>query len=98
MNYGLDKQEYEAVSVEDIEKNRQEPSIDPGNLGEKLAVDEAANALRRHVMEEKLNDPRYSEHQWKKMNMYINLFKAKTTIHFWENRFTGQREGFKFKN
>jgi len=79
-------------------KNRQDPSIAPGNLGEKLTIDEAAKGPGKHIMEWKLKDPRYPEPQWKKMEyVHESLQGKKTTIHYGERAQKLQRHSYKFK-
>ncbi len=44
-------------------------------------------------------DPNYPKADWaKKQHEHKALDGKKTEIHYWENRHTGERYGFKFKN
>ena len=70
----------------------------PQNLAEKLALDEAMGGAGTRIMKGKINDPRYPEDVWAKMqHVHENPGGTKTVIHYWENLQTGAREGLKFK-
>jgi hypothetical protein len=52
----------------------------------------------RRIMQGKINDPRYPENVWAKMqHVHPHPDGTQTVIHYWENLQTGAREGFKFK-
>jgi len=71
----------------------------PGNLAEKLALDEAKAGAGRRIMEDNIKDPRYlPKTEWTKMeHLHSPPGGNETIIHYWENLITGIREGFKFK-
>ena len=51
------------------------------------------------IVSGKINDPRYPEDVWKKMEYGMERPNGKEiVIHYWENILTGGRKGFKFKN
>lgn len=44
-------------------------------------------------------DPNYPAETWTKMqHQHVNPDGSKVNIHFWENKETGERTGFKFKD
>ena len=50
-------------------------------------------------MKDKVQDPRYPKQEWKKCDHFVKHSDGtQTDIHFWKNRLTGAREGFKFKD
>ena len=58
----------------------------PQNLAEKLALDEAMGGAGTRIMKGKINDPRYPEDVWAKMqHVHENPGGTKTVIHYWEN-------------
>jgi hypothetical protein len=68
------------------------------NLAEKLSLDEAKGGAGRRIMLGKINDRRYPENVWAKMqHVHRHPDGTQTVIHYWENLQTGAREGFKFK-
>lgn len=70
----------------------------PRNLAEKLTLDEAQGGAGKRIMQGKINDPKYPEDLFAKMqHVHQNPDGTKTVIHYWENLQTGSREGFKFK-
>ena len=70
----------------------------PRNLAEKLTLDEAKGGAGKRIMQGKINDPKYPEGDWAKMQqVHEHSNGTQTVIHYWENLETGAREGFKFK-
>jgi hypothetical protein len=70
----------------------------PRNLAEKLALDEAKGGAGNRIMQGKINDPKFPEDVWAKMqHVHEHPGGTQTVIHYWENLQTGAREGFKFK-
>jgi RHS repeat-associated protein len=70
----------------------------PRSLAEKLTLDEAEAGAGRRIMQGKINDPRYPEEVWAKMqHVHEHPDGTQTVIHYWQNLQTGAREGFKFK-
>jgi hypothetical protein len=70
----------------------------PRNLAEKLALDDAKGGAGKRIMQGKINDPKFPENVWAKMqHVHENPGGTQTVIHYWENLQTGAREGFKFK-
>ena len=66
-------------------------------LNEQLLFEEAATNAHR-IMKGKINDPRYPENIWAKMEWtHKALDGSKTTVHFWQNTQTGAAHGFKIK-
>lgn len=70
----------------------------PRNLAEKLALDEAKGGAGKRIMQGKINDSKFPEDVWAKMqHVHEHPGGTQTVIHYWENLQTGVREGFKFK-
>ncbi|MGD9729510.1 MAG: RHS repeat-associated core domain-containing protein [Nitrospiraceae bacterium] len=68
------------------------------NLAEKLALDEAKAGAGVRIMKGKINDPKFPENVWAKMqHVHDHPDGTQTVIHYWQNVQTGAREGFKFK-
>lgn len=73
--------------------------IDPKNLEEQLALEEArAGAGKSTGM--RIDDPKYANGDWDKMEHVRKNEKGETKIdiHYWKNKVTGESHGFKFKN
>jgi uncharacterized protein RhaS with RHS repeats len=70
-----------------------------GNLAEQLALQAAKAGAGERIMKGLINDPKYPEEIWAKMqHVHYDLEAGKNiVIHYWENLQTGVREGFKFK-
>ncbi len=70
-----------------------------GNLAEQLALQAAKAGAGERIMKGLINDPKYPEEIWAKMqHVHPDLESGKNiVIHYWENLQTGFREGFKFK-
>ena len=68
-------------------------------LEEQLALEEARANPGREIKDLKIKDPRYPKEFWAKRE-YVHEKSDGTNIdiHYWENRQTGERHGFKFKN
>ena len=50
-------------------------------------------------MKGKINDPRFPPNKWKKcQHAHEYIDGTNTEIHYWENRLTGERCDFKFKD
>lgn len=70
----------------------------PRNLAEKLALDEAKGGAGKRIMQGKINDPKFPEDVWAKMqHVHEHPGGTQTVVHYWENLQTAAREGFKFK-
>jgi RHS repeat-associated protein len=68
------------------------------DLSEQLTLEEAQAGAGRRIMEGRINDPKYPEDAWAKMqHVHQNPSGTKTVIHYWEHLPTGLREGFKRK-
>jgi len=83
------------------EKKKEEFWTEPRTLEEKLTLDEA-KAIKNGKEAKKLtiNDPRYPSETWKKCSLthqYPDPKIRRTEVHWWENRITGEKHGFKFK-
>ena len=92
-----------AVELEDENakaKDKGKPQVrtKPKNLAEQLTLEEA-RANPGKEMDIKIKDPKYPTETWSK-NFYVHETpdKKQIDIHYWENRQTGERHGFKFKN
>ena len=74
------------------------PRTEPQNLAEKLTMDEAKGGAGDPIMRGKINDPKYPEDVWAKMqHVHQNPDGTTITVHYWKNLLTGDLEGFKFK-
>lgn len=84
-------------------KDRSADHTEPKNLNEQLTLEEAKNRPRDlshndEIMKGNIKDSRYPNSDWKKCkHIHENSDKSKIDIHFWENKHTGERHGFKFK-
>lgn len=109
--YEINKNYDEAHEVEDTDTrtknntdagNRKKTPVrtEPNNLEEQLALEEAkANPESKEIMQGKINDPNYPASDWKKCaHAHEDANGNNIEVHFWENRHTGEREGFKFKD
>ncbi|HEX8172203.1 MAG TPA: RHS repeat-associated core domain-containing protein [Thermoanaerobaculia bacterium] len=68
------------------------------NLAEQLTLEEAKAGAGRRIMEGRIDDLRYPEQIWAKMeHVHVNPEGVKIVIHYWKNLVTGVMEGFKFK-
>jgi RHS repeat-associated protein len=84
------------------EKKKKEIRTEPKDLEEQLALDEAKSKPRSQkdeIMGGKINDPKYPRDEWKKVEHTHKKSDGTTIdIHYWENRNTGEKKEFKFKN
>ncbi|MCB1148531.1 MAG: hypothetical protein KDK48_00060 [Chlamydiia bacterium] len=73
---------------------------DPQNLWEQLALDEAkGKGGDDEIMKDRIGDPRYPSKDWKKRSHnHEHPDGSSSEIHWWENRHTGEKHGFKFKD
>ena len=81
---------------------KKETRTEPQDLTEKLTLEEAktkpANS-KDEIMEGKIKDPKYSKEEWKKVSHTHEKPDGKfVEVHYWENRWTGEKREFKFKN
>ena len=69
------------------------------NLAEQLALEAAQSGAGQRIMQGLVNDARYPESVWAKMQyVQTSLTTGENiVIHYWQNLVTGVREGFKFK-
>lgn len=69
------------------------------NLAEQLALEAAKTGAGQRIMQGLINDSRYPEEVWAKMQyVQTNLTTGENiVIHYWQNLVTGLRESFKFK-
>ncbi len=78
------------------------PRTEPKDLSEQLALEEAKAKPQNpdhEIMPGKINDPRYPKKEWKKAeHIHKNPDGSIIDIHYWENRVSGEKHGFKFKN
>ncbi len=82
-------------------EKKQAPRTEPKNLQEQLALDEATGGAGKEIdkLKDKIKDPKYPKEIWEKQqHLHENSNGTNINIHYWENRQTGMREGFKFKN
>jgi RHS repeat-associated protein len=88
------------VKTGGAEDDGKPPRTDPQNLCEKLTMDEAKGGAGKRIMQGKINDPRYPEDKFAKMEWthYDCNGKKVATIHYWKNLETGELSGFKFKD
>ena len=93
-----------AVELEDENakaKDKGKPPVrtKPKNLAEQLTLEEARANPGKETKKLTINDPRYPTENWAKMqHTHTNNDATKINIHYWENRQTGEKHGFKFKN
>jgi hypothetical protein len=94
------KEQHESLRVD----GKKKPSIrtEPTNLEEQLALEDAKTKPSRkedEIMKDKIKDPNYPKEDWaKKAHVHEKPDGTNIDIHYWENRFTGERKDFKFKN
>jgi RHS repeat-associated protein len=70
----------------------------PATLEEQIVLQDAKNGGGREIMKGRINDPRY-QYTHRKMQVSQDTWDGGSiTIQYWEDRLTGVREGFKFKN
>jgi len=82
----------------DCDAARRRVRTAPRDLAEKLALDEAKGGAGTRIMKGKVNDPKFPEDVWAKMqHVHEHPDGTQTVIHYWENLQTGAREGYKFK-
>ena len=69
------------------------------NLAEQLAMQEAMGGAGERIMQGLINDSRYPEDIWAKMQwVHENLTTGENiVIHYWKNLENGAMNGFKFK-
>ncbi len=71
----------------------------PESLKESLSLEEAKHNEGVEIMKNKIKDLNYPSSDWaKKEYTHKSLDGENISIHYWENRNTGERHGFKFKN
>jgi hypothetical protein len=73
----------------------------PKNLEEQLALEEARANPGKEIPQKKLEikDPNFPKEDWaKKQHIHEEINGSNINIHYWENRHTGERNGFKFKD
>jgi uncharacterized protein RhaS with RHS repeats len=97
-----DAQEVDAEEQKSAQGQQKKPPVrtEPRNLEEQLALEEARYNSAKEIDKNKLTikDPRYPEEDWaKNQHLHEGLDGKKINIHYWENRHTGERHGFKFK-
>lgn len=94
---------YKKKKTKKIKNLERTPPVgtEPTNLEEQLALEEARCNPGKEIDPDKLviKDPIYPKEDWAK-NQYEHkaLDGKKTEIHYWENRHTGERNSFKFKD
>ena len=98
-------QDMGGVSLYALQKlavEKTEVRTEPKNLEEQLTLEEAKakpQNSEEEIMKGKIKDPRYPEKEWKKIDhIHEKSNGSKIDIHYWENRFTGEKREFKFKN
>jgi RHS repeat-associated protein len=84
---------------------KEEPRTEPRDLPEQLTLGEAQAGAGKEIMKDKIKDSRYPQEEWEKKayvhrrpNDATKASEGKIEIHYWENKLTGKRHGFKFKN
>ncbi|MBS0649741.1 MAG: hypothetical protein JSR93_01140, partial [Verrucomicrobia bacterium] len=86
----------------DTEKKKKPVRTDPKDLTEQLTLEEAKSKPRieeDEIMPGKIRDPNYPKEEWKKMeHIHEKPDGTCVDIHYWENRLTGEKKEFKFKN
>jgi RHS repeat-associated protein len=81
--------------------DKQSPRTEPKNLEEQLALEEAKNGAGKEIekLKDKIKDPKYPKEIWeKKQHLHEDSNGKNINIHYWENRASKERKGFKFKN
>jgi hypothetical protein len=89
--------------AEENKEFRKKPQVrtEPKNLEEQLALEEARYNPGKEIPQKKLEikDKDYPKEDWaKKQHIHEGLNSAEINVHYWENRHTGDRHGFKFKD
>ena len=103
-NYYMDST-YNQVQTDEenlsgIRKEPKEVRTEPKDLREQLALEEAKGGAGDEIDPEKLviKDPNYPKEDWQKnQHVHTGLDGEKINIHYWQNRHTEERHGFKFK-
>lgn len=68
------------------------------DLAEQLTLAEARAGAGRRIMAGRIKDPRYPEARWSRMqHIHRNPDGTKVVIHYWLDRLTRRRTGFKLK-
>lgn len=69
------------------------------NLSEQLTMEEAKAGAGSRIMQGKINDSRYPEDIWAKIqHTHTTPEGTNIVVHYWQNLVSGIRTGFKFKN
>jgi len=74
--------------------------VEPVNLSEKLALDEAKGGAGKEIMSGSIKDSNYSSSEWSKIAHYhspLSSDEPGIEIHYWRNNLTGDQIGYKFK-
>ena len=73
--------------------------FEANNLNEQIALQQAKAGMGKRIMQGKINDAKFPEGEWAKIQHDIELGDGTTiTIHYWRNLPTGEQFGFKFKD
>lgn len=82
-----------------LEKPKSISWAEPKTLHERLALEEAKMVKGDLCDIKKIKDPRYPPETWEKMQ-YQRIISdgTKINIHYWRNKHTNERIGFKFKS
>jgi len=85
-----------------LDKGKKEVRTEPKDLKEQLTLEEAKakpQNAKDEIMPDKINDPRYPKEEWKKVeHTHEKPDGTYIDIHYWEDRLTGEKHDFKFKN
>lgn len=98
---GIDDEKDKQVDNEDKKFKKPPVRTEPKSLEEQLALEEARANPGKEINPDKLKikDPRYPIESWAKNEYKHTALDGKNTeIHYWENRATHERHGFKFKD
>lgn len=99
--YNQVEQQPEGLQEENKGNRKKAPArTEPKNLEEQLTLEEARHNPGKELDDIEVKDPRYPKQNWKK-NQYTHEALNGTRssqIHYWENRQTGEKHGFKFKD
>ncbi len=93
-----------SVAAEDTQALIEDGTLvrtEPQNLSEQLTMEEAKNNPGQEIMQGQIRGPAYPGANWAKMQYVhrpLDSSAANITTHYWENRLTGEKEGFKFKD
>lgn len=69
------------------------------NLVEQLALDAAKAGEGRRIMQGLINDPRFPENAWAKMQLVVKSDNGvQAVVHYWKRLEDGFATGFKFKD